>query len=193
MVTVLSCVVLGTLWGFVVYLLPDSTSMSQPAPRTVPSPTTPSPSAPTAQTFGEPTSPAPVPPPILVKETPALDQTSMPARSPAQVTPLPFVMDVKCAMEIDSLCPEDDGDRRLCWEDKATQLSKPCRPILRERLGRMKEHLQQMRVACEADRQQYCRDESLSGSAIVQCLGSHAQEVSDQCFQYLPKRGRLLN
>ena len=128
-----------------------------------------------------------------------MNETSRRAQSPVggravpEAVALPFGMELKCTIEIDSLCPEDDGDRRLCWEGKATQLSKPCRPILRERLGRMKEHLQQMRVACEADRQQYCRDESLSGSAIVQCLGSHAQEVSDQCFQYLPKRGRLLN
>lgn len=193
MVTVLSCVVLGTLWGFVVYLLPDSTSMSQPAPRTVPSPTTPSPSAPTAQTLGEPTSPAPVPPPILVKETPALDQTSTPARSPAQVTPLPFVMDVKCAMEIDSLCNEAEEDRRVCLEHQSAQLSIPCRPILRKHLVRMKETMQLLRLACQKDRRRFCADESLREGAMVQCLESHAQEVTDECFQMLPKRGRLLN
>ena len=41
MVTVLSCVVLGMVWGFVVYLLPESTTVSQPALRAVSPPSNP--------------------------------------------------------------------------------------------------------------------------------------------------------
>jgi hypothetical protein len=102
-------------------------------------------------------------------------------------------MDVKCEMEIDTLCPEGEGDRRACLQRKAPQLSAPCRPILRERLVRMKEHWQHLRAACEADRRQFCRDVPSGGGAILQCLEAHAQDVSDRCFQSLPKRGRLLN
>jgi hypothetical protein len=96
-------------------------------------------------------------------------------------------------MEIDGLCPESEGDRRLCLQRKAAQLPMPCQPILRERLVRMKDTMQQMRAACEADRRQYCRDWSSGGRTMIQCLELHAQEVSDQCFQFLPKQGRLLN
>jgi len=63
----------------------------------------------------------------------------------------------------------------------------------RERLVRMKENIQQMRTACEADRKQFCRGVPLGGVAMLQCLESHAQEVSDRCFQFLPKPVRLLN
>lgn len=130
----------------------------------------------------------------MVKEEPSPAPSTAGGQPTSDIAPLPFGTELKCTMEIDSLCPEDDdGDRRLCLQRNAAQLPIPCRPILRERLVRMKEHMQQMRAACETDRRQYCRDESLVGRAIVQCLESHAQEVSDQCFQFLPKRGRLLN
>jgi hypothetical protein len=65
--------------------------------------------------------------------------------------------------------------------------------MLREKLVRMKETMQQFRAACDADRKRFCREVPAGGGGILQCLESHAQEVSDQCFQFLPKRGRLLN
>lgn len=115
------------------------------------------------------------------------------APAATEAAPLPFGMDVKCTMEIDSLCRENEGERRLCLQRQAVQVSVPCRPVLRERLARMKETMQQLRAACEEDRRRYCAEESLSEGAIVQCLESHAQEVTDLCFQRLPKHGRLLN
>jgi hypothetical protein len=189
MVTVLSCVVLGTVWGFVVNQLPDSTNLPQP----VSSLPTPSPPPPTMQTLPEPALPAAASPPILVKQTPVLDQTRSPARSAAEVAPLSFVTDVKCAMEIDSLCQEGEEDRRSCLQSRSAQLSIPCRPVLRERLVRMKETMQLLRSACEEDRRRFCANESLGEGTMVQCLESHAQEVTDACFQMLRKRGRVLN
>ena len=186
MVTVLSCVVLGTVWGFVVYLLPESTNVSQPAVRYVPQGSTPAPSAQTIEPFGE------TAPPFHAKETSAPAQASAAGRS-SEAAPLAIGMDVKCVMEIDSLCHEGGEDRRLCLQRQATQLSAPCRPMLRERLVRMKETMQQLRSACEGDRRRYCAEDSLREGALVQCLESHAQEVSEPCFQMLPKRGRLLN
>lgn len=101
--------------------------------------------------------------------------------------------EVKCDLEIAALCPEEEGERHACLQRKAARLSAPCRPLLREKFVRMKESMQQLRVACEADRRQFCRDVPAGGGGLVQCLESHAQSVSDQCFQLLPKRGRLLN
>jgi hypothetical protein len=95
---------------------------------------------------------------------------------------------------MDALCPEEEGERRACLQRKAAQLSLPCRPMLRDKLVRMKENWQHLRLACEADRRQFCREvPSAGGVMLLQCLESHAQEVSDQCFQFLPKRGHLLN
>ncbi len=190
-VTVLSCVVLGAVWGFVIYVMPQSDSLPQLPAQSLPTPSSPPPPLP-ALSLDIPTTPHHSAPPVLVKEVPAAEAAPL-ERPASEGVRLPFGMDVKCVMERDSLCPEDEVNRGVCLQRKAAQLSIPCRPILRERLVRMKENMQQMRVACEADRQQYCRGEALSGGAIVQCLEAHAQEVSDQCFQFLPKRGRPLN
>ncbi len=188
MVTVFSCAVLGAVWGLVIYLLPEN-DHGPPRPQLVPpSITLPLP----AQNPDVPLSPDPSTPTLEVKKTPAA-QGEAREQSRAEVVRLPFGMDVKRAMEMDSLCSEDEEDRRFCLQRKAAQLSMPCQPILRERLVRMKGNMQQMRAACEADRRQYCPDEPSRGRAIVQCLESHAQEVSDHCFQFLPKRGQLLN
>jgi hypothetical protein len=190
-VTVLSCVVLGAVWGFVIYVMPQTDSLPQRSAQSLPTPSSPPPPLP-ALSRDIPTTPDHSDPPVQVKEVPAAEAAPL-ERPASEGVRLPFGMDVKCAMEMDSLCPEDEVNRGVCLQRKAAQLSIPCRPILRERLVRMKENMQQMRVACETDRRQYCRGEALSGGAIVQCLEAHAQEVSDQCFQFLPKRGRLLN
>lgn len=191
LVTVLSCVVLGAVWGFVIYLLPQSDNLPesssvapvpQPLPQSSPSLSLSAPSSP-----DHPASQA------MVKEA-APPSSSMSSGRPASETfRVPQGVDVKCDMDIAALCPEGEGDKRPCLQRKMPQLSAPCRPVLRERLVRMKENMQHLRVACEADRRQFCRDVPLGGGAIVQCLEAHAQEVSDQCFQYLQKRGRLLN
>ncbi len=191
-VTVLSCVVLGAVWGLIIYLLPQSDNLPDPSPRAL---SLPPPTPPSSPDLSLPVASSPdhSASPVMVKEeTPA----ALPAplgRPASAALRRPFGMDVKCDMEMDTLCPEEEGERRICLQRKAAQLSIPCQPVLRERLVRMKENMQHLRAACEADRRQYCRDVPLSGGAIVQCLESHAQEVSDQCFQFLPKRGRLLN
>ncbi len=190
-VTLLSCVVLGTVWGFVIYVLPQSDNLpesspgaplSQPLPQSSPSLSLPAPSS--------PDHPAP---PVMAKEA-APPSGPMSSRRPAsEVFRVPQGMDVRCDMDIDALCSEEEGDKRPCLQRKMPQLAASCQTVLRERLVGMKENMQHLRVACEADRRQFCRDVPLGGGAIVQCLEAHAQEVSDQCFQYLPKRGRLLN
>ena len=102
--------------------------------------------------------------------------------------------EVKCALEMDALCPEEKGDRAglFCNGRQPRCLSLVARCCATS-LRRMKENWQQLRVACEADRRQFCREvPSAGGELLLQCLESHAQEVSDQCFQFF-QRGRLLN
>ena len=131
-VTVLSCVVLGAVWGIVVYVMPQSDSSPQiPAP-SPPTPILPSSASPSLS-LGMPTTPVHAPPPVLVKEAPAAESAPL-GRLASGGVRLPFGMDVKCAMEMDSLCSEDEGNRGICMERKATQVSAPCRPIFRERL-----------------------------------------------------------
>ncbi len=189
-VTVLSCAVLGAVWGLVLYTLPQSDMLPEPVPVSSPSPLPPRPpsivsvpphlSDPPAQT-------------VMGQEDASVVHSETAGPPAAELVRVPLGRDVKCDLEIESLCPEEEGDRQACLERKAAHLSLPCRPMLRERLVRMKANMQHMRAACEADRRQFCRDVPVGGGALLQCLESHAQEVSDQCFQLLPKRGRLLN
>lgn len=189
-VTVLSCAVLGAVWGLVIYTLPQSDMLPEPVPVSSPSPLPPPPpsivsvpphlSDPPAQT-------------VMGQEDASVVHSETAGPPAAELVRVPLGRDVKCDLEIESLCPEEEGDRQACLERKAAHLSLPCRPMLRERLVRMKANMQHMRAACEADRRQFCRDVPVGGGALLQCLESHAQEVSDQCFQLLPKRGRLLN
>lgn len=187
-VTVLSCVVLGAVWSVVLYTLPQSDLPTEPTPVS-PQPR-PAPPASSAQT-DVPVQPTPRP--ISQPEPELVMQSEVRKHPPAEPLRVPFARDLKCDLEIEALCPEEEGERRACLQRKAVQLSAPCRPMLRERLVRMKEAMQQLRTACEADRRQFCGEVQSGGGAMVQCLESHAQEVSDRCFEFLPKRGRLLN
>ena len=190
LVTLLSCLVLGGVWGLVILLLPQSEVPPATAPVSPTIPPVPSPSSTTPLVNTVPTEP----PPQAVAQTvgpPVVQETARPGSTERGGNPQG--REVKCDLEITALCPEEEGERHACLQRKTAQLSQPCRPMLREKLVRMKERMQQLRVACEADRRQFCRDVPASGEGLVQCLESHAQSVSDQCFQLLPKRGRLLN
>ncbi|HRC43902.1 MAG TPA: hypothetical protein PLT27_07615 [Nitrospira sp.] len=191
-VTVLSCVVLGAVWGLVLYTLPQSDLAFEPPPVSFPPQIAP-PATPARTGVPAPSFPEPVSQPGVVQEPAPVVQAEAQEHPPVEPVRSPFGRELKCDLEIEALCPEEEGERRACLQRKAAQLSAPCRPMLRERLVRMKEAMQQLRTACEADRRQFCREVPLGGGAMVQCLESHAQEVSDRCFQLLPKRGRLLN
>ncbi len=190
LVTLLSCLVLGAVWGLVIYVLPQSDALPEAASISVPPAPVPSPSATSIspRTLADNSLQ-----PVTVQAEASVVRSEPPGRPTAEVVRVPLGQEVKCNLEMDALCPEEEGAREACLHRKAAQLSVPCRPMLREQLVRMKETMQQLRVACEADRRQFCRDVPLGGGGMLQCLESHAQEVSDQCFQLLPKRGRLLN
>ena len=191
-VTLLSCVVLGAVWGLVLYTLPQSDLSTDPTPVLAPPPPATPSSAPQSSIPASPPA-EPVAQPVAAQEAAPAVQSETPTHPPAEPVRAPFGRELKCDLEIEALCPEEEGERQACLQRKAAQLSAPCRPLLRERLVRLKEAMQHLRTACEADRRQFCREVPLGGGAMVQCLESHAQEVSDQCFQLLPKRGRLLN
>lgn len=192
LVTLLSCLVLGGVWGLVLLLLPESEMLPEPAPSSPATQPVPPPSStvPPVKTVPD----APLPPAAAAVQTSGPPVVQEPPRpSSTDTVGLPVGKEAKCDLEIEALCPEGEGERHACLQRKAAQLSQPCRPMLQEKLVRMKERMQQLRIACEADRRQFCRDVPAGGSGLVQCLESHAQSVSDQCFQLLPKRGRLLN
>ena len=95
---------------------------------------------------------------------------------------------LRCDAEVERLCPEaPDGNRRQCLERRAAQLPLACQQQVRERLVRWKEDRNRLVLACQSDIRRFCDDVKLGGGQQLQCLQQHAQDLSDACYQMLPK------
>src|SRR5262245_16325541 len=93
---------------------------------------------------------------------------------------------LKCDAEIQQLCP-DDAARARCLEQRAKRLPAPCQNQLNELLVRWKDDRNRLVAACDGDIRRFCRAAKTGRGEILQCLQSHGQAVSDQCYQILPK------
>jgi hypothetical protein len=96
---------------------------------------------------------------------------------------------LKCQAEIEQLCPDfpDGSDRRRCLEQRAKQLPPLCQSQLHEQFVKWKEDRSRLVAACDEDVKRFCTAMKAGSGQILQCLHSHAQEVSDRCYQTLPK------
>ena len=96
---------------------------------------------------------------------------------------------LKCEEDIEQLCPDslDGAARARCLRQRAKQLPSPCQNQLHERFVKWKEDRSRLMAACGADVKLFCRTVKPGSGEILQCLQSHAQEVSDRCYQTLPK------
>jgi hypothetical protein len=96
---------------------------------------------------------------------------------------------LKCEAEIEQLCPDslDGSVRTRCLKQRAKQLPLPCQNQLQERFVKWKEDRNRLMAACAVDVKQFCRAIKPGSGEILQCLQSHDQEVSDRCYQTLPK------
>jgi hypothetical protein len=96
---------------------------------------------------------------------------------------------LKCEAEIEQLCPDspDGSARTRCLEQRTKQLSPLCQNQVRERFVKWKEDRSRLMAACDVDVKRFCRAVKPGSGQILQCLQSHAPEVSDRCYQTLPK------
>jgi hypothetical protein len=96
---------------------------------------------------------------------------------------------LKCEAEIEQLCPDspDGSVRRRCLEQRAKQLPPLCQSQLHERFMKWKEDRSRLMAACDEDVNRFCSAVKAGSGQVLQCLKSHAQEVSDRCYQTLPK------
>jgi hypothetical protein len=96
---------------------------------------------------------------------------------------------LKCEAEIEQLCPDspDGSARRHCLEQRAKQLPPLCQGQLHERFVKWKEDRSRLMAACGEDVKRFCSAVKAGSGQVLQCLQSHAQEVSDRCYQTLPK------
>lgn len=96
---------------------------------------------------------------------------------------------LKCEAEIEQLCPDssDGSSRTRCLKQRAKHLPPLCQNQLQARFVKWKEDRSRLLAACDEDAKQFCRSVKPGSGQILQCLRSHAQEVSDRCYQTLPK------
>ncbi len=96
---------------------------------------------------------------------------------------------LKCEAEIEQLCPDslDGSDRTRCLKRRINQLPPLCQSQLQERFVKWKEDRGRLIAACGVDVKRFCRALKPGSGQILQCLQSHDQEVSDRCYQALPK------
>ena len=96
---------------------------------------------------------------------------------------------LKCEAEIEQLCPDspDGSVRTRCLQQRAKRLPSLCQSQLHERFVKWKEDRSRLLAACDEDAKRFCRAVKPGSGQILQCLQSNAQEVSDRCYQTLPR------
>ena len=101
------------------------------------------------------------------------------------------IAEVKCDAEVQQYCPDSlaGEDRRRCVMQRFKRLEASCQQIVRQRLVRWKE-ADGYRLACAEDVKRVCQTVEPGEGRILQCLQEHEQDLSESCYQSLPK-GRL--
>jgi hypothetical protein len=96
---------------------------------------------------------------------------------------------LKCEANMEQLCPDslDGAIRTRCLKQRAKQLPPMCQSQLQERFVKWKEDRSRLIAACREDVKRFCPAVKPGSGEILQCLQSHDQEVSDRCYQALPK------
>lgn len=102
------------------------------------------------------------------------------------------IAEVKCEADVQQICPDSltGEERRQCVAQRMKQFSPLCRQIVQQRMVRWKE-AEGYRAACADDVKRVCRGVEPGEGRILQCLQGHAQDISEGCYQSLPK-GQLL-
>ena len=186
---------LGLVWGIIVTSFPSQEDLTAiEPPRAAAAPVPPSATLPTLDLT------IPASPPLPSQDPSVIQQDGVPAQRSSAEIPIETVIDprsqqvakLKCEAEIEQLCADSSNGpaRRQCVEQRIHRLAPPCQQLMRERFVKWKEERGRMAAACEEDVRRFCRSMTPGSGNLLQCLHKHAQDVSDRCYQTLPK-GRL--
>lgn len=101
------------------------------------------------------------------------------------------IAEVKCEAEVQSYCPDSLSAeaRRRCVLQRMKQLDTTCQQVVRQRLVRWRE-AEGYKLACVEDVKRFCPTVQPGDGRILHCLQEHEQDLSERCYQSLPK-GRL--
>jgi Cysteine rich repeat len=175
---------LGLVWMAIVSSLPSQQelSASEPLPRTVP--------VTTLKPVPEPTLDLSIPgvpaaPPVLEPS-----QSTVASSAQARLDPhAAQVAKLRCEAEAEQLCPDlpEGPGRARCLEKRMHQLPASCQLQLRERFVKWKEERSRLMAACAVEMKRFCSGAKPGGGHVLQCLQAHARELTDRCYETLPK------
>jgi hypothetical protein len=185
---------LGLVWATVVFNFPSQEELSSAAlpAETRQAARSPSPlSEPPTLDLTIPTSPPlPSEPAMPKPDNDRLRDSSVEAPVVMRLDPSTLqATKLKCEADIEQLCPDslDGSARTRCLKQRAKQLPPLCQSQLYERFVKWKEDRNRLMAACDEDVKRFCRAIKPGSGQVLQCLQSHDQEVSDRCYQTLPK------
>ncbi len=98
------------------------------------------------------------------------------------------IAEVRCDAQVQAFCPDSlTGDeRRRCVMQRMRQFDHSCQQIARQRMMRWKA-ADGYRLACAADVNRMCLTVEPGEGRILACLQEHEQDLSEACYQSLPK------
>lgn len=98
------------------------------------------------------------------------------------------IAEVRCDARIQQLCPDalTGEERRRCVMQRARQVDQSCQQIIRQRTARWKA-ADGYRLACAPDVKRMCPTVEPGEGRILTCLQEHEQDLSETCYQSLPK------
>ena len=98
------------------------------------------------------------------------------------------IAEVRCDAQVQEFCPDSlaGEERRRCVMQRMRQLDQPCQQIVRQRMVRWKA-ADGYRLACPADIKRLCSTVEPGEGRILACLQEHEQDLSEACYQSLPK------
>jgi len=181
---------LGLVWLIVVVSLPSQQELSANEPQLSQRMIV----ASKAQTPSEPTLDLSIPgvPPgrPIPPDQEQLEVAGIGPSAAAQIDPRAAqVARLRCDAEVAQLCPDspEGSGRKQCLERRAQKLTAPCQQQLRERLVKWREERSRLVNSCQADVKRWCSAAPPGEGQILQCLQEHAQDLSDLCYETLPK------
>lgn len=183
---------LGLVWGIIVTSFPSQQELTAIDPPRAAAALAPPPvTAPTLDLT------IPTSPPVPSQDQSVVQPGSAPAQPSHTDIPAETVIDpqpqqvvkLKCEAEIQKFCPvsSDGPAHRQCVEQRMHQLALPCQHLIRERFVKWREERTRILSSCQDDVRRYCMSITPGSGTVVQCLQEHAQNVSDRCYQTLPK------
>jgi len=98
------------------------------------------------------------------------------------------IAEVKCDAEVQQFCPDSlaGEERRRCVAQRMKRLPLACQQIVRQRMVRWKA-AEGYKAACAEDMKRVCQGVEQGDGRLLQCLQERAQDISEGCYQSLPK------